>query len=306
MGGGLKTTPLYTDNMTEQEFIERILKIDSQLIVENIPIPNRPLHAIGRYAKEYKCEVVIGTPPNHKKSLDKYDKFNIGETINDWYENKYGERLYADLSIGCVGLLISGDVFKLKIPIYFCALLGNKNGKPIKLDRIPDHQLLSFNIFRFVESITANIIKDIPHDEKLKAYAIFNHAVELYNLFDRKYLKSDLITSAKADFEKSIDYLIGNNKSTGLSKWSSLQATEKVLKSALNYKKVKFHKTHNLFELFEQLYLIGFPKGEDKLISEVQCSPSIRYGDNKYSLTDAIKAHHISIFISNRVMRFCV
>jgi hypothetical protein len=291
--------------MNDQEFHERILKIDRHLIEENVPIPNRPLAAISRYAKEYKCIVFIATPPNHKKSPDKYDKFNLGDTINEWFKNKYGVKLVADLNMGCVGLLISGDVFKLKIPIFFCSMVGEKNGKSIKLDRIPGHQLLSFNIYKFVESITPNIIKDISQEEKLKAYSIFNHAVELYNLFERENLRSELINSAKADYEKSIDYLMGNNKSTGLSKWSSLQATEKVLKSALSCKKVNFHRTHNLFDLFEQLYSIGFPKSDDNLIGQVQCLPGIRYGDNKYSLAEAINSHHISIFLCNKIMRFC-
>src|ERR1035437_4454137 len=108
--------------MNDQEFHERILNIDRHLIEENVPIPNRPLAAISSDAKEYKCIVFIATPPNHKKSPDKYDKFNLGDTINEWFKNKYGERLVADLSMGCVGLLISGDVFKLKIPIFFCAM----------------------------------------------------------------------------------------------------------------------------------------------------------------------------------------
>ena len=113
-----------------------------------------------------------------------------------------------------------------------------------------------------------------------------------------------MITSAKADFEKSIDYLKGNNKSTGLSKWSSLQATEKTLKSALAYKKLNYHRTHDLFELLEQLYSIGFPKSDDNLISQVQCLPSIRYGDNKYSLAEAINSHHISISLCNKIIRY--
>lgn len=291
--------------MTDKDFNERLLKLDKELIAENMPIPNRAMHAIGRYAKRYKCEIIIGTPPPHLRSLDKYDKFNIAASINNWFKNKYGDRLSFDFSMGSVGLLIAGDIFKLKIPLTFCALIGEKNGKQIKFDRIPDHQLFSFNIFNFIENITAGIVNDMPIEEKNKAYAIFNHAVELYNLFDRDYLKSELIKSAKADFEKSIDYLMGNNKSTGLSKWSSLQATEKVLKSALDYKKIKFKKTHNLIELFEQLYSVGFPKSGDDLINQIQCSPSIRYGDDKHTLEDTIKSHHISIFVSNRVMRFC-
>jgi len=292
--------------MTEKEFEDRIIQIDKELINDNVPIPSRPMRAMCLYGIKYNCNVIIGAPEHIKKTSDKYDRVNIGETINNWYKFKYENKLYTDISLGNIGLLISGDVYKLKIPIFFCALVGEEDGKTIKIDRMLEQQLLSMNIFRFVEDITQKIAQDMTTEEKTKAYAIFNHAVELYNYFSRDNIKNELITSAITDYDKSIDYLLGNNKSIGMSMWSSLQAVEKVLKSALSYKKVKYSKTHDLSILFEQLYSIGFPRSDTNLLRQIQCSPSIRYGGEKHSLAEAIKSHHISIFISNRVMRFCI
>ncbi|MGD8305534.1 MAG: hypothetical protein PVF17_02680 [Ignavibacteria bacterium] len=290
--------------MYKGEFEERVVRIDRELINENIPIPYRPLHAIQRYAKQYKCKIYIGNPNPDKDKEDRYDEYNIGNTINEWFEKKYGDKLKTDFNIGCVGLLIAGDAYKLNIPLMFCGLVEYKNGKEVRLSRIPDHQLFSINIFNFIDDITPQVVRDMSDEEKKKTYAIFNHAVQLSNLFNRKHLSSELTKSAQVDIEKAIDYLIGPNCSTGLSRWSSLQATEKVIKNALSLKKVEFPKTHNLLELMEKLYLLGFPRSDNNLIKQVQCSPAVRYGEDNSTLAEAIKAHHISIFVCNRVLLF--
>lgn len=292
--------------MTKEEFQKRMMLIDREQISENIPIPLRPLDATRRFAMKYQCRVYIGVPSNEKRPKNKYSEMNLGDRIKEWYEQKYENTLNGFLNMGQVGLLISGDVFKLKIPIIFCAMIGEEDGKKTELDRIPDHQLFSFNIFKLIENITPKLIEDMTDEEKTKAYAIFNHSVELYNLMRKEHLKSTLIDSAKSDFEKAIDYLMGENRSTGLSKWSSLQATEKVLKSVISFKDMSFPKSHNLSQLLSQLYSVGLVKIDENLINQVQCSPSIRYGDNKYTLADAILSHHYSIYICKTVLRFCV
>ena len=292
--------------MTENEFRNRISEIDEELILENIPIPNRPLHAIQRFAIKYKTRIYLGNPDTNRFNKSKYDDYNLGNTINEWYKQKYGKKLAADISIGHIGLLIAGDVYKLRIPIFYCALVGEKNGKRVRLTRIPDEQLVRINIFNFIDSITTEIVNTMGEEDKRKVYAIFNHGVELANLFGDKNINSELTKSAKVDIEKAIDYLLGTNISIGMSRWSSLQATEKIIKNAIFLRRGKFAKTHNLQQLMDELYSLGFPKSDNSLIEQVQCSPSIRYGDNSSTIAEAIKAHHLSIFIGCRVMMFSV
>ena len=112
--------------------------------------------------------------------------------------------------------------------------------------------------------------------------------------------------SAKEDFKYAVDSLLNNQFNIGHSKWASLQATEKILKSILQRNKITFNKNHRLGELIGSLQLIGFPNVSDDLINTIQCKASVRYGDIPFKLEDAIKAHHYSIYLCKEYLAFCV
>lgn len=103
-----------------------------------------------------------------------------------------------------------------------------------------------------------------------------------------------------------MDSLLDNHHNLGHSKWASLQATEKILKSILQRNKISFKNTHNLRELIDPLQKIGFPDANDNLLNTIQCIASVRYGDILFTLEAAIKAHHYSIYLCKEYLKHSV
>jgi len=291
--------------ISEEEFHKRIKEIDKELQIENIPIFSRTLQAISRYAKKYQLSIMLGGGDLFKTD-DKYDGSNLADSISNWYKNKYGDKLKKDFTLGQLALLIVGDVYKLKIPLIFGALLVYAGDKYKPTDRIPDNNLPLINVFNFIENITKEIENEISIDGSKYILSLFNNAVELYNIIDREKKTEPLVAAAKIDFDNAVNNLLSTHISTGQSKWSSLQATEKIFKSVLSKKGISFSKTHDLNILANKVYEIGFNKIETEIIDTIQCTADVRYGNEFYSIEAAVKAHHYSILLSKDLLRFCV
>lgn len=290
--------------VSEEEFQNRIKEIDEELQIENVPISSRPLQAIGRYDKKYRMNIMIAGG-DYFKTKNKYDSTNLADAINDWYKNKYGDKLKKDFSLGQIALLIVGDVYKLKIPLIFGALLIYAGDKYKPVDRISERSLPLINVFIYIENITKEIENELTMDESKYILSIFNNAVELFNIIDREKKIEPLIAAAKIDFDNAVNNLLSSHISTGQSKWSSLQATEKVFKAVLTKKGIKFNKIHDLKILASQVCDIGFGRIDDDIINTIQCTADVRYGNENYSIENAIKAHHYSILLCKDLIKFC-
>ncbi len=291
--------------LTDSEFENRISEIDNEQRIENIPIYSRSLNAIHKYAVKYKVQIMFGGSRLFK-SDDKYDSVNLAHTISDWYDKKYGNRVKKDFSKGYVALFIAGSIYKMKIPLIFGKAAICSDGKfKLNQNAVEDGTML-LNVISFVEDLTRDLSSELSPEEEGNILQIFAFASELFDLLSKESNKDVLCESAIEDFKYAVDSLLNNQFNIGHSKWASLQATEKILKSILQRNKIAFNKNHRLRELIESLQLIGFPNVGDDLISTIQCKASVRYGDIPFKLEDAIKAHHYSIYLCKEYLAFCV
>jgi HEPN domain-containing protein len=290
--------------ITDSEFEKRILEIDRKQREAKIPIYARPLNAIHRYAVEYRVSIILGGF-NLFPSDNKYDSVRLSKTISDWYDKKYGNRVKKDPSKGNVALLIAGSVYKMKIPLIFGKAVLCSDGKfELNQNAVQNGKML-LNVIAFIEDLTRNLSSELSPEEQNNILQIFGFASELFELLSKESNKDSLCESAKEDFQYAADSLLNNQLNIGQSKWASLQATEKILKSILQRNKIKFNKNHNLRILSESLQTIGFPKVSDDLINTIQCKASVRYGEIPYKLEDAIKAHHYSIYLCKEYLKSC-
>jgi hypothetical protein len=81
----------------------------------------------------------------------------------------------------------------------------------------------------------------------------------------------------------------------GESKWASLQAAEKILKATIEFEGAKFRFGHELATLCEQLDGLGITCEWASLISKIQCSAGIRYGEVTCTRNEAVEAHQASL-----------
>lgn len=291
--------------LTDSEFENRISGIDIEQRKEKIPIYARSLNAIHKYALKYKVEIIVGGSRLFK-SDDKYSSVNLAQTISDWYDKKYGNRVKKDFSRGYVALFIAGSIYKMKIPLIFGKAAICSDGKFKLNQNAVESGTMLLNVITFIEDLTRELSSELSLEEESNILQIFIFASELFDFLSKESNKDGLCESAKEDFKYAVDSLLNNQFNIGHSKWASLQATEKILKSILQRNKIAFNKNHKLGELIESLQLIGFPNVGDDLINTIQCKASVRYGDIPFKLEDAIKAHHYSIYLCKEYLAFCV
>lgn len=291
--------------LNKEEFEKRIIAIDRELIKEDLPIYARPLNAMSRYAEKYK----VGFPIAGLDLLfdnESYDEMNLARKIHQWYENKYRDRLKKDFSRGKIAVLISGDIFRLKIPLIFGKALFLMDANDSAHEEISNDGTMILNLFDFLDGFNKELGKELTIEDCNEIVLVFKCAMVLFEILKKEKNTCDLCAAAEYDFENAVESLLIINRNIGQSKWSSLQAAEKIFKSVLQRNNIPFGKIHKLDELSLLLYQIGFPKIDDDIINTIQCSAEVRYSFSNYKLKDAIKAHYYSIYISKEVLSFRV
>jgi len=112
-----------------------------------------------------------------------------------------------------------------------------------------------------------------------------------------------LIQQAKGDIDASVTHIFSNPPQYGLSKWSSLQATEKIIKAYIEEKNNNFPFSHDLKKLAGEAKDLGLRGIPDSLLDLIQCSAGVRYGNPIVNLNEAIQAHQACLDICLGVAR---
>lgn len=262
-------------------------RIDEKLSKKDIPIPYSPIHATPHFSSDIEIPLSIKPPPFPGMSDEEHKGWLIPELINDWYKSRYGDSLDMDWGPGRMGVLINNDVWPLRIPqvlgtctIYF------------KREKTPDRGVIKdrCNGLDCIENLPMGVRRNLSDEALLE---LNNNFMLCYSVLTRlrERSKEVLVAQLLADLEASINHMMGTNPNYGLSKWSSLQASEKLLKAAIKFVGETFQRTHELGPLVAKAQGAGVNINPIVEISHIQCSAGIRYGDEACNKIDAIKAH---------------
>lgn len=276
----------YISDYIDQFEIE-MERIDEKLSKEDIPIPYRPIHATPQFSSDIEIPLSIKLPPFPSMSDEEHKGWLIPELINDWYKSSYGNSLNMNWGPGRMGVLINNDVWALRIP----QLLGTCTIY-FKREKTPDGGVIkdSCNGLDCIENLPMGIRRNLSDEALLE---LKNNFMLCYSVLTRlgERSKEVIVAQLSADLEASINHMIGTNPNYSLSKWSSLQASEKLLKAAIKFVGETFQRTHQLGSLVAKAQGAGVNINPTVEISHIQCSAGIRYGDETCSKIDAIKAH---------------
>lgn len=273
----------------EIEFLNLIESVDSEMGKENVPIHARPMQAATRIARRLKIQLMIA-PPDETTKL-----------IYDWFDKKYGNRLKMDFSPGELVFLLRNDLFKFKFPkiwgrftLKADATLFNKKRKSFEHAKAPDH--LEINPLHFIVDFTETFAKSLTPSELEEISRLFRWGVDSFE-FIRAASNLTLVKGALGDLQASVAHLFTNPPQYGQSKWASLQATEKLLKSYIKKKGQEPEYVHNLQMLADEANHLGMVKFRPDTIEKIQCKTGVRYGAIPVSLLEAIEAHHAALNI---------
>ena len=99
------------------------------------------------------------------------------------------------------------------------------------------------------------------------------------------------------DLLQSAAHLTAHNPNYGFSRWASLQATEKLVKSFIAGKGQTPNKTHDLGILVTSAVSLGMPAPSPAHVQEIQCSANVRYSAASVGKFEALKAHYAALIL---------
>lgn len=155
----------------------------------------------------------------------------ISERIRKWYKNKYGNRLNIYLNLGRMAVLIKKDLWVFSFPRIFgtARFIASKTYKSDQI--VFQGKPLVCNILDSIE--------DMPQDFRLsltdtQVSSLLNDFMLGFDaMMTLETINSDLVKLAISDISASVDHLIAQSPQYGSSKWSSLQAAEKIIKAGI-------------------------------------------------------------------------
>ena len=205
--------------------------------LKSISLPARPLLAAARISHRLKLQSVL-IPLDDK-----------AQVVFDWYRNEYGDKVKLDPSLGQIALLIKGDIYRMIVP----SIIGNArlmvNPKSLGHDYclmfIFPTERRDVNVLDFIHGLTIQRASELTRQELTDIITLCKIGLDSFPIM-RGLWGRTFIQEALGDLQSAVENLCCTQPNLGQSKWASLQATEKFLKSYIHKCNGSIKYTHNL------------------------------------------------------------
>lgn len=289
--------------MNSPQFNQMMEQIDQELRGKDVPIWWRPIHAISEVSKRLNTDIIF-TPESAPVTLGRYDNLTLAAHVNKWFQDRYGDRLKVHLGPGSVALLIRGDPWKMVLPQIYGSVSCNCGPDIEKARNAPristGSELPQYNVLCCIEGFPArlaNILSESERREILQFFMKAHKALQMMkNISEKPY-----VNEAIGDLQLAVESIFSRSPQYGMSKWSSLQFIEKLLKSFLKLKNRPIPRHHDLQKIAQTAQSAGLKLPNAALLASVQCVPGVRYGEPVVTLEDAIAAHHASLDLGEQL-----
>lgn len=289
---------------TQEEFEALMEEVDSALQAKGVPIHARQVQAIGEVSKKFKIDLLVG-PLRKGATPNLFEGESLSAHILDWFDQRYGERLKVDFSIGYSVVMMKGDAWLLRCPLMYGAVtvvcdrdlkkeyenfVVNQAGKP--------QEKAKMNLLRLIEKFPQGLSNCLSDEELRDLLSYYLSANKLFSTIQGSCAGNELASGAVTDFETSARFAVGNANGYGQSLWASLQAAEKILKFFIASKGEHFPQIHDLTKLSNQADTLGLSRIDECLLKSVQCKAGVRYEQSKHTTQKVVSAHQAALRVA--------
>jgi hypothetical protein len=263
-----------------------LVEIDSQLRASGSKLFGRELLGWGMFCQKRNLTMAMSDP--------------LAVRIFDWFTKQYGDRLKGNLDFGNTVARIRHDFYSLRLT----RLYGSEflHCDPI----VPSHYFgpeitvnsggVKTNLFDRLQGATPDFIKSLTDQECRDLLDIYARGVLACSRMDdcegAPYSKEAL-----DDLHQSARQLTDHNPNYGFSRWASLQAVEKVLKSFIEQQGKTFDQDHKLSKLAGVAVSAGLPPPDAGLLTKIQCKADVRYSAAAVGKSEALEAHYAALAV---------
>lgn len=270
-------------------------QVDQQLVANGVDIPSRPIFAMMEVSKKFKIQL-RGGPRTEHSTPQEIEEIAYAEAIHQWYERNYKALLNESPGPLRTALLVDGDLYSLRIPWQIGRVEYLSTRQWLQNPGISGSPV-TINVVQFLDGITPARAQRLSDKALKEVWWAFNTAFPAaYTLTTTDH---KLMFIARGDVESAVSNLMAMEKRYGEARWASLQAAEKIIKSAIDLRGAEFKQTHDLTELSKQLSSTGLEFDAEAQLAALQCWPGIRYGEETSTLEQALIAHQSSLELVN-------
>ena len=287
---------------SDTEFDEMMKRVDDHLRDQGASPPQRPLRAFLTVSSALGLGLKFtGTEATPRPGV--FIGTDMTARIFAWYDSHYGSRLEMRFGPGRVVLTVRQELWFVSFPMIMgeVRLVADPNRTPVRSQAtIGKTEAPVHNVLDDIQDLPDDVRRSLSEPELrefLQVYVeMMYHLVAL-----QRVIKVGMCEEVASDIDAAAAHLLGEKPHCGSSKWSSLQAVEKILKTYTEAQGVSFSKSHVLTDLAAEATAAGMLPLQAALVSSVQCSASVRYGEELVSMCDAHLAHQASVRIVGAV-----
>jgi HEPN domain-containing protein len=273
--------------MDQEEFEERMQRIDSELIKKSISLKARPLESLNTFYPNSSFSI----SPEHKIFFGEFEGPNLFEKIQFWYGNRYSQKMLSNFRIGKKPFKLRGEIYYIEYPVV-CG------------------QMLSIDILGCVEDLTIDMRCSLTTVEQKQileefelGYEAFNEIQGLDHLIEQlRDDATDLLLRGMVDVEAAASLVIDIQNTI----FHSHQAAEKFLKALLvelEYQHIiKKYRTidnallsfkHSLLKIYNKLPVEKLPHkkviySQVKYLHNLMPTMDVRYKNIGKTLEEAV------------------
>ena len=296
-----------------------MLALDADLTARKLAIPARPMIAAIEAATDDQ-----GTSSGRLRfTKDEptpgvYRGEDLTIRIARWYENRYGDRLRVDMSLGSSVVMLQGELWRYSFPASAGPVLLYARdldvGPAMYLTQagpvwLPPHhpdrrasKWTPLDVMRGVDGLPNAIIPLLSEKELQSVLELFYLDWQsLGHLTKARHYP--MVRSALGDYRAAVQHLLTNPPELGLARWASQQGVEKLAKSFLLHATGSYPskgpKAHDLSTLIRLTVEHGGFDLPDEIVARFACKPGVRYGDEDPGSVEAVlDAFRISLCFS--------
>jgi hypothetical protein len=277
---------------TDAEFEAMMFQVDERLRQCDVPIPARAMEGWRVVGWSLGLSLSLGAKQIRATDEAPFTGSDLTRRIFNWFETQYGKRLSVRLGPGRIFVLLAGDPWVVHLPFArgqgtFFVSLSEKSSPDFS------NQPFHLNVLDLVEDLPSGLAARVS---PIDLENLLRHTVASWRTFEllRSLSADDLVHNAIANFDAVVHHVMARPPNFGEARWAALQASEKLVKAAVQSRRGKFPFTHDLATLNKLLPANGLPPLDLNQVGSIQCEAAVRY-DRSSTLIQAYSAFLASI-----------
>ncbi|MFW1475659.1 hypothetical protein ACEWBL_23205 [Vibrio parahaemolyticus] len=280
-------------NLTQKQLDGIVSRIDDKFDMDLVAIHQRPMRAVLEVFNELNISGVLFGGSKQPANLP-ITAQNLSSHVTKWYDERYGDALKVDMSVGRFPFQLKGVFYACKLPLIYGSVQVTASKLPLDSKGVLNVFDLLLGLPKYVRE------KSTSSDENRLMYKF---EVAMGAMISLKAHKNEpLINCALSDALVSCDQLTSNNANFSLSAWHSLQFAEKVVKYYINqFEEPKF--THEIKKLRNKAKSLGYIDEGHVNWKALDFKPCIRYDPSAVTQSQAIEANLEAWKVAFDIMR---